>query len=303
MTRTSKTWVIWLLLLSTCGADESDPAVIQVNNAIVKLIREVEVPAQTAGLLGAVHVREGQPVRQGELLAEIVDTKVQFDVKRKKLELATAQANYRSSFAVDDAELAAAVANTEYDRVMEANSNREGTYQPAEVDRYKLQKDRADLAVEKAKFEQKLLRLEEMLAQNEVDAASRLLELFAIKAPWDGTIVSVNSVSGAWVEAGTSVAKIIDSSQLRVEGFVASEHSVADLMEAQVTVRFRPAMGEPIELAGEVVFVSPDVNPVSYQARVFIDVDNREGKLRPGWKVEVELQLPKPLPTTAVEMP
>jgi multidrug efflux pump subunit AcrA (membrane-fusion protein) len=42
----------------------------------------------------------------------------------------------------------------------------------------------------------------------------------------------------------------------------------------------------------KVVFVSPEINPLNSQVRVFLEVDNRAGKLRPGMIPVVSIQAP-----------
>ena len=38
----------------------------------------------------------------------------------------------------------------------------------------------------------------------------------------------------------------------------------------------------PIETTAELVFISPDANPLNTQVRVFLEIDNAKGLLRPG---------------------
>jgi multidrug efflux pump subunit AcrA (membrane-fusion protein) len=34
--------------------------------------------------------------------------------------------------------------------------------------------------------------------------------------------------------------------------------------------------------AGKIVFVSPEVDPITGQVRIWAEIDNRDGRLRPG---------------------
>ena len=63
-----------------------------LESVVVTLIEQVEVPAQEAGLLAKVAVREGQTVNPGDLLAQIDDTEARLKLKRAEIELETAQA-------------------------------------------------------------------------------------------------------------------------------------------------------------------------------------------------------------------
>ncbi|MFM7926905.1 MAG: hypothetical protein ACKO9Q_04260, partial [Pirellula sp.] len=54
--------------------------------------------------------------------------------------------------------------------------------------------------------------------------------------------------------------------------------------EAQVELLLS---GKPIRTTAKLVFISPEVNPINAQVRVHLDVDNRDGKLRPGLRPKV----------------
>jgi multidrug efflux pump subunit AcrA (membrane-fusion protein) len=81
---------------------------------------------------------------------------------------------------------------------------------------------------------------------------------------------------------------LIGVDQLRLEGFIdASEVAqVAVGMPAKVRVLVGK---EPTEAVGKVSFISPIANPVNGQVRIFLDVDNSKGELRPGVNVTAEL--------------
>src|SRR2546421_6809759 len=75
------------------AANESPKAVAEGQSVVLRLMEEAEVPAQEAGVVTGVAVREGQRVKQGELLAQIDDqvvrlvaeaTKAKYDIARAK---------------------------------------------------------------------------------------------------------------------------------------------------------------------------------------------------------------------------
>jgi macrolide-specific efflux system membrane fusion protein len=68
---------------------------------------------------------------------------------------------------------------------------------------------------------------------------------------------------------------------LKAEGFVPAAGALADLSGRPVSLEVDglPAEGAP---GGAIVFVSPEVDPITGQVRVWAEIDNREGKLRPG---------------------
>src|SRR5262245_29088643 len=58
---------------------------IVVPNGRVRFINEAQVPAEVAGTVVEMPVREGQVVRKGEVLARLRDTQARLEAKSKKL--------------------------------------------------------------------------------------------------------------------------------------------------------------------------------------------------------------------------
>lgn len=282
--------VAWLAL--PVLAEATNPTPIPIQNAITKLIREIDVPAQVPGVLTEVIVREGDRVTKNQVIARIGHQKVQLELKRSEIELETAAAKAMNDLAVRDAELAMAVANNELSRVLSANRRNPNTYRTAEVERYQLLADRSKLQVQQAKHEQNVRKLDESLARNRLEAAADSLAQHEVKAPWDGMVVAVNAHAGKWVDPGSEIVRMIDPTHLRIEGFVSSEFTVESLIGAKTEVEFGGPGTATQTLTGHVVFVSPDVNPVNLLARIFVEVENRNGLLRPGSTVRANVLPP-----------
>ena len=92
-----------------------------VPNCLLALDAEATVPAQEAGVLMKIPVREGQQVAAGDLLAQIDDAipQMQYNVACYKLEVAKKQA--ADDIDVRFATAAAAVAKADYDQAEDAN--------------------------------------------------------------------------------------------------------------------------------------------------------------------------------------
>ena len=73
-------------------------------------------------------------------------------------------------------------------------------------------------------------------------------------------------------------------SRLRVEGFVDANDAL-ELKKGQATNVIIMVAKTPQNLLGKVVFVSPTANPANGQIRIFIEVENREARFRPGMTV------------------
>ena len=86
---------------------------------------------------------------------------------------------------------------------------------------------------------------------------------------------------GEWVEPGTVLVKIVEIARLRIEGFINADDARSDLLGAKAHVQVQNGKKQ-IETRAEIVFISPDANPLNSQVRVFLEVDNTDGRLRPG---------------------
>lgn len=267
----------------------SDRTSIPLQNAILKTIVTVTVSAEAQGVLEKVPVDIGSSVVPGDQLASIRDDDVHIQLARAELELNLAQQKSNSDIDVLVTTKSAAVAENEYHRAMDANRSVPNTYPPNEIDRLKLVFERSQLEVRRAHELREQLTVQTQLAKNHVDEIRTTLRKHVMNAPTQGVIASVEHRAGEWVEPGTPIATIVNLERLRVEGFVketdAGRIEIGDMAEVIVQQR-----DTAIKLGGTVVFVSPDINSVSDLVRVFVDVDNTGGHLRPGSRTTVNVQ-------------
>ena len=120
----ARAWTLWLLLIGLLGllsaaalgaagpkqssADKS--RVIKVEAAYLRLIDQVDVPAQTAGVLLRIPAREGVLVKEGELLAQMDDTDAALALDRARFDLDIARTLAVSQAKVEEARTAVAEA-------------------------------------------------------------------------------------------------------------------------------------------------------------------------------------------------
>ena len=261
---------------------------ITLQNAILKTIVTVTVAAEATGVLQEVPVDIGTLIRPGDSIAKIRDDDVRVQLSRAQLELKLAAQKSQSDIDVLVTTKSEAVAKNEYLRALDANLTVPNTYPPNEIDRLRLVYDRSRLEVRRAEEQRVQLSVQTQLAENRVDEIKTTLRKHTIDASTEGVVVSVEHHAGEWVEAGTPIATIVNLKQLRVEGFVSATDTtgIAVGAPAKVEVQFSE---EKRRFDGRVIFVSPDVNSVSNLVRIFIDVENPEGQLRPGLRTTVSV--------------
>jgi macrolide-specific efflux system membrane fusion protein len=128
-----------------------------------------------------------------------------------------------------------------------------------------------------------LEKFELRVKENAVDVAKLDLGLHAVQAPFAGVVALVRGRPGEWVQPGTVVLRLVAIDRLRAEGFAPAEWVGRSMLGAPVQFRL-PTEGstKPTSLRGVLRFVSPEVDPVSGQVRVWAELENVDLRLRPG---------------------
>ena len=281
--------VLWSVgccpLLHPLEAGESIP----VAGAIVKTIDAISLAAEVSGTIRELQVQEGDAVQAGQKLGMIKDEAVRLELAQLKTQIDIARKKQANDIDRRLADKARQVAENEYQRALNSNARVPNTYPINEIDRLKLVADQATLEVERAAHEQEIATFEVELAIGNYRKIYELYQRHHIVAPVAGIVVGVDKRMGEWVEPGSDLLRIVRTDTLRVEGFVAASDIRGNLVGRPATLRLA-AGAEQLVSQGRVSFVSPDVNPVNSQVRIFIEVDNAAGQLRPGLRVEADIQ-------------
>jgi RND family efflux transporter MFP subunit len=264
---------------------------IQVESVVLRLMEEAEVPAQEAGVVTAVAVREGQRVKQSELLAQLDD-----QVPRLAADAAKAKYDITHEKATNDVQIryaqkALEVSEAELRRSTESIEKfaKSVSQSQLDVERLTVQKNR--LEAEQANHEQAIAVLDMKAQENELNAARAQIARRRIVAPFDGVIVQIYLRKGEWAEPGQKALRIVNTDRLKAEGFIRADDAA------------RIAVGKPVELVvelgtkpqtfvGRVAFVSPEVDPITGQVRMWAEIENREERLRPGQAAKMRVGSP-----------
>ena len=297
MTKGAVSFAVWIAVacqLSVIGAPlfaQSEPAPlveetsaireIVLDGAILKTIESTSVSAQVAGILSTLNAKEGTKVKEGTEVGRVRDSVVRLQTEKSMVSYEIA--NKKQSNEIDKllALKNRAVADNEYQRAVAANKAMKNVYAVNELERLKLLFDRTVLEADRADYQQGMATLEVSLAEIEHRQNIVLLQRHRILAPCDGVVVAVDKRVGEWLEPGTVLLKIVRTDKLRIEGFLQAVDAAPELLGATATV-YLDGTTPTIETTAEVVFISPDANPLNTQVRVFLEIDNSKGLLRPG---------------------
>ncbi len=287
-------WTQPLKVLVFCGvslgAAMSLSADILIEGARASLIDDVRLPAREAGVLEVLSVREGTEVAVGDSIGFIDRSMalLQGDVASIQLEVAQAEAD--SDVELRFARKSSQVSYAELDRFEEAVRAYAKAVSESELDTARFSAERADMSVEQAEKDRKIAELTSQLRARERDVAMTRIGHAKLVSPLRGTIVEVLVQPGEWAQTGQPIVRIIGLDRLRIEAFVDAKQSDEGLVDC--SVEFKPAepTGQAGTFPGKIVFVSPEVDAVTGQVRIWAEVDNKQRKLRPGFKGDLVIR-------------
>jgi multidrug efflux pump subunit AcrA (membrane-fusion protein) len=261
--------------------------------AQLSLITEVKHSVPIAGLVKTVLVQEGMTVRVGQELLRLDDELARKQVTEKQLEAEVAQAQSRNEAPRRYGQATLRVHESELVRSKSANQQFRNSVSETELRRLELLVDQSQLTIEQAERDQQIAGLTAAWKRAATETAETLVEKHTVKSAIDGIVVQVETAPGEWLNAGDSALRIIQLDRLRAEAFVDGKRYGSELLGT--VVRFRildgSVEGSPLEVEGRVTFVSPEVHPVTGQIRIWCEIDNGTGRLRPGVRGFLELNL------------
>jgi len=279
--RTCVTMFLCLTVGSQTHLLGDEPTVVPV---LVNVLDQVEVSPQEPGVLIEVAAHEGQQFKRGDILAQIDDTQERFLLVKARLELEIAAKNAASEIGILTTQKSMEVAKAMYERARAAKAKVDNSIPQSELERLRLEADKSDLAVRQATHDQELAGIEHTLKEAEVEFASQRVERRKIVAPFDGMVVEVKGRRGEWIQPGDKVIRLIRLDRLRVEGFIPARTARRGLEGSSVRLKVEMPGRTEAHYTGKLVFVSPEVDPVNNQVRVFANIENPDRTLRPGLK-------------------
>jgi macrolide-specific efflux system membrane fusion protein len=231
-------------------------------------------------------------VSEGDPLAQIIDSEARIAMERARLEVEVSKKALDNDVNIRFAEKSVDVARAELQRSIDSNKKYAKSISDSEMDRLRLVVEKAELELEQAEYEFEIAKFSRQIKENEYQAAVERVERRRINAPIDGVVVDVQRHRGEWVEPGDMVVRLLRMDRLRVEGFVDARHAWGDLQHAPVRLVVDLPGQRGAQFSGEVVFRSPEIDPVNGQIRVFAEVENKGLRLRPGMRAKLIIELP-----------
>jgi RND family efflux transporter MFP subunit len=232
----------------------------------------VEVVPRVNGRLHEVHVRLGDPVRRGQLIAKVEDREIQEQVRQAEASFQVAQASIRQR----EADLKLAKTNLDRSKsLFERQLLPQQTYDDTDA-RYMAALAQVDLT--KAQFEQAKARLEEL----RVNLSNTL-----ILSPVDGFVGKRYLDPGAFTGNNAPVAAVVDIRTVRLVANLVERDARRVTVGTPGSVEVDAYPGE--KFSGKVSRVAPVFDPATRTAEMEIEVPNAGYRLKPGMYARVQL--------------
>jgi RND family efflux transporter MFP subunit len=253
---------------------------------------------KVAGRVNEIKVDLGSQARKGQVIAVLETT--EFNVRLQQAEAALQQARVRLGLPPQGKDDRIDPENTSLARqaralLEEAKANRERTIQlvnqgiqsRAELDRvesaFKVADSRYQDALEEVRNRQAVL----LQRRSELAIAQQQLIETTLYTPFDGAVRERRASLGEYLNAGAPVATIVRLHPLRLR--VETPEREAQGIKVGHSVRVL-VEGDQQSYSGRVARLSPAFQEQSRTLIIEAEVDNQQGKLRPGSFAKAEIQ-------------
>jgi RND family efflux transporter MFP subunit len=283
-------------LAAACGRNEAreptEPTPIQIGSESVTVVkreelrtgpiisgqlsaaREATVRAEVGGSLVQMTVEEGQPAREGAVLARIAARDLSDAVTSAQV-------------AVESAEAALTLARSEAQRTESLVKGGALAQRDLENAQNAVVTAQSQLAAAKARL----------------SSAQAQLADTVVRSPITGVVSDKPANAGDVVTPGTALYTIIDPSSMRLEASVRSDEIGALRPGIPVEFTVRGYAGQTF--SGKIERISPAADPATRQVPIFVSIPNVGGRLIAGLyaegRVETEVRRSLVVPGTAID--
>ena len=265
------------------GTETGD--VVRIESAQLQLIVDVSVAARDPGIIQLVRHVEGQEVRRGDVLVEL-DSKLEAaNFGSAESELAVAKEESENDIDLRYAKVSQEVSGKVYQRSVDATKRYAKSVSGTELERLKLEVERARLSGEQAQRTSTINELNVESKRAQLEATRIRLEGRRVVSPVDGVVVQVYRQVGEGVQAAQPVARVIGLEKLKVACRCKLRDASPDVIGSDAVFVYQ-GKGFP----AKVTFVSPEIDPDIQDFVVWAEIENLNRALKPGMQGAIELR-------------
>lgn len=261
-----------IAVVCLCATSSASAADLVLVDCRVKVIDQLPLASDRAGVLADVSFREGDAVTARQRVARIRD-----DVIQAQLAIAQQKADYTAEVLAK--EKAHQISQNVYRQALEANRENPRTVPQLELEKMRLDMELAAFEIERAKHDLQVHKLER-------DQASAELQAYSILSPVSGIVTKIFKHRGEAVRQGDPVIEITSTDRVKVEGWLTLTESFQVAQGTPVKVQIDIENEDhPIEkqiFEGRVTFVDVVVEPTGKKVKLTAEVINHDNILRAG---------------------
>lgn len=250
----------------------TEPKPIDLPVCLIEAVKTARLASDRPGVVAEVAVQEGEMVRDGQIVVRLMD-----DVPKANYE--TAKLEAENKVEVEYARLLNAVDQLDFEKQKRVNLRSPNTIAEMDLKRAELAADRSRLQIDKAKHEIAVYKLKAKQAEAE-------LKTYQILAPIDGVVTRIDRHRGEAVRQGDTVMELVNTSVVKVRGYVKTKDIWYVKPGAPVNVRLNlEGTDSPVQrkvFVGHIGYVSVISNTSKDETEVWAEVQNPDNFLRPG---------------------
>jgi RND family efflux transporter MFP subunit len=257
----------------------------------IEAFQETPLYAKISGYVRTWKVDIGDPVTQGQILAELDVPEMVVEVKQKEAALRQANAQVGQARAAERTALAqVARTKSQYERLSRVGR---GVIDQDSVDEARLGYEIAQATLEKAQADVAVALAQVDVSRAHRDYAETMLKYATVRAPYKGVVTQRNINTGDFILPAGTGAKgmplfvIIQTDPVRVFINIPGAEAAWIKDGDPVSLRLLGAGGEVF--AGTLTRNARALDPRTRTLRTEIDIPNSAGKLLPGMYVQASI--------------
>ena len=228
----------------------------------------------TIGRVTKIHAKEGEPVKQGQLLLELDQKMEQLEVERRKL-------IWESRAEIESVSLQVKTL------AQHLQSTRDLYQSTGSVPLEELQNKELEYAF--AVAEQTRLEIAEQREKNEYATARQQLIKRNLYAPFSGQVAEIMIGVGENCETDTALIRLVDTSRGYFVAHLELPISQQLRLNEEVELHFNNGLAT-VRLPAQISFISPLLDPASGLRKIKATFLNKEGLIVPGTAGQLQLE-------------
>lgn len=248
--------------VSTATALRQDVPILLSANANVTPVANLELRPQVSNTIAQVHIKEGEMVKQGQLMFSLDQRNEQANLAKARAQLAKDQASLQDL-------------QRQLQRSQELAAQKFISQSSSDSLQAQVQSQLAQINLDKAN----------------ISSAQVALAYTQIKAPMSGRIGAINVYPGSLVQTSTVLAQITQLDPIQIS-FTLPEKELPALLAArkQGKVKVQASLPNSTQwLDGQLSFIDNAIDTQAGNIKLKAEFDNRQQQLWPGQYVQAQL--------------